>query len=34
VKSLAERDKGRLRAALRSIEHIDALVRDLLFNRR
>ena len=34
VKSLAERDKDRLRAALRSIEHIDALVRDLLFNRR
>ena len=34
VKSLSERDKDRLRAALRSIEHIDALVRDLLFNRR
>jgi DNA polymerase-3 subunit epsilon/CBS domain-containing protein len=34
VKSLAERDKDRLRAALRSIEHVDALVRDLLFNRR
>ncbi|HEU4381781.1 MAG TPA: DUF294 nucleotidyltransferase-like domain-containing protein [Hyphomicrobiaceae bacterium] len=34
VKSLTERDKHRLRAALRSIEHVDALVRDLLFNRR
>ena len=34
VKSPAERDKDRLRAALRSIEHLDALVRDLLFNRR
>ena len=34
VKSLAERDKDRLRAALKSIEHLDALVRDLLFNRR
>ena len=34
VKRLAERDKDRLRAALKSIAHLDALVRDLLFNRR
>jgi CBS domain-containing protein len=34
AKSLSQRDKDRLRAALRSIEHIDASVRDLLFNRR
>ena len=32
VKGLAERDKNRLRTALKSIAHIDALVRDLLFN--
>ena len=31
VKSLAERDKERLRAALKSISHLDDLVRDLLY---
>ena len=33
VKGLAERDKERLRAALKSIAHVDTLVRDLLFKR-
>jgi DNA polymerase-3 subunit epsilon/CBS domain-containing protein len=33
VKSLAERDKDRLRTSLKSIAHLDALVRDLLFKR-
>jgi DNA polymerase-3 subunit epsilon/CBS domain-containing protein len=34
VKGLAERDKERLRTALKSIAHVDTLVRDLLFKHK